>query len=73
MANRINEYLRWIKFAYNEKNKNVQRRDTQRAVNPTCALYKDVSVKINMNETDCTKESTFTRFYLREPWLHFLH
>ncbi|XP_063406029.1 uncharacterized protein LOC134689987 [Mytilus trossulus] len=53
-----------IKCAYNEKDKKFRAHST-RALGPSWALFNGASVKSIMDTADWTKESTFTRFYLR--------
>ena len=65
--------VRTIKFAYRQRNKDLKvRGHSTRAVAPSWALYKGVSMKSIMNTADWAKESTFTRFYLRNTNVNFL-
>ena len=52
-----------IKCAYNEKGK--FRAHSTRALGPSWALFNGASVKSIMDTADWSKESTFTRFYLK--------
>ncbi|CAC5396319.1 unnamed protein product [Mytilus coruscus] len=53
-----------IKYAYNKKDKKCRAHST-RALGPSWALFNGASVKSIMDTADWSKESTFTRFYLR--------
>lgn len=65
--------VRTIKFAYRQRNKDLKvKGHSTRAVAPSWALYKGVSMKSIMNTADWAKESTFTRFYLRNTNVNFL-
>lgn len=54
-----------IKQAYNDENKHITAHST-RAVGPSWALFQGVSMKDIMESADWSKETTFTRFYLRK-------
>ena len=53
-----------IQFAYDDKKKSVKAHST-RAIGPSWALYKGASMKSIMEAADWSRESTFTKFYLR--------
>lgn len=59
-----------IQMAYNEKKK--VRAHSTRAIGPSWALYKGASMKNIMESADWSRESTFTKFYLRNLEPHVL-
>ena len=54
-----------IKMAYNSKHIKVKAHST-RAIGPSWALFNGASLKSVLDSADWSKESTFTRFYLRD-------
>lgn len=60
-----------IQYADNEKNKSVKAHST-RAIGPSWALYKGASMKNIMEAADWSRETTFTKFYLRNLDPHVL-
>ncbi|CAC5399818.1 unnamed protein product [Mytilus coruscus] len=60
-----------IQMAYNDKKKSVKAHST-RAIGPSWALYKGASMKNIMEAADWSRESTFTKFYLRHKDPHVL-
>lgn len=60
-----------IQMAYNDKKKSVKAHST-RAIGPSWALYKGASMKNIMEAADWSRESTFTKFYLRHIDPHVL-
>lgn len=59
--------VKTIKCAYGEESKDTKfRAHATRALGPTWALFNGASVKSIMETADWSKDSTFTRFYLRQ-------
>lgn len=59
-----NWIVQTIQMAYNDKNKSVKAHST-RAIGPSWALFNGSSMKSIMEAADWSRESTFTKFYLR--------
>ena len=59
-----NWIVQTIKMAYEDKTFNVKAHST-RAIGPSWALYKGASMKSILDVADWSKETTFTKFYLR--------
>lgn len=54
-----------IRCAYQDSNKTVKAHST-RAIGPSWALFNGASLKDILDAADWSKETTFTRFYMRE-------
>ena len=59
-----NWIVQTIKIAYEDKSVKVKAHST-RAIGPSWALYKGASMKSILDVADWSKETTFTKFYLR--------
>ena len=59
-----NWIVQTIKMAYEDKSVKVKAHST-RAIGPSWALYKGASMKSILDVADWSKETTFTKFYLR--------
>lgn len=57
--------VRIIKLAYEDSDLKVKGHST-RAVGPSWALFNGASMKSILEAADWSKESTFTRFYLKK-------
>jgi integrase len=65
--------VKLIKLAYKQINSDIKvKGHSTRAIAPSWALYKGLSLKTIMKAADWAKESTFTKFYLRNPNVNFL-
>lgn len=63
-----------IKFAYKSHNKSVSnvKAHSTRAVGPSWAIYRGATVNNVMNSADWSKETTFTKHYLKSVYVDFL-
>ncbi len=63
-----------IKFAYKRQNRSVSnvKGHSTRAVGPSWAIYREASVHSVLNSADWSRETTFTRHYLKSVFVDFL-
>jgi len=67
---------RWIvetiRLAYDDKHRKIKGHST-RAIGPSWALFNGTTVRAILDAADWSKESTFTKFYLRNVDLKVLN